>query len=275
MGKSERLAISSSHLHRLSPTVPAHFLILLLLGPFAAAAAQPTPWQRMLVSGKEASFDTPGAYSLSYFTRDPFLRDDGYDFCGACTPQDKAAARTQHKFKTELKKVGDLGGYAIYDVSYFFDDHVSTGQVDWKSVLVAVSPGRYREIYHLQPPAAQITPSFLMKAGAEEILATRNLIPGTGNQYDEAYWWFGPDGPVRIDIESISEALSTILPAGYGVWKGGGLDMKTLTFRSAVWKPSDANCCPTGGAVTLRFRLDRGRLVVIEKNYDSKAKAPE
>jgi hypothetical protein len=253
----------------------AHSLIALLLGSVAAAASGPTPWQRMLVSGKGASFDTPGVYSLSYFTHDPFLRDDGDDFCGACTPQDKTAARTQHKFKTELKKVGALNGYAIYDVSYFFDDHVSIRQVDWKSILVAVSPGRYREIYHLQPPAAQITPSFLMMAGAEEILATRNLIPGTGNQYDEAYWWFGPDGPVRIDIESISDLLPSILPAGYGVWKGGGLNMKTLTFRSSVWKPGDANCCPAGGAVTSRFRLDRERLMLIEKSYDATAMPPD
>ena len=249
--------------------------IILSLASIAAVLTPPAPWQRMVVSGKGVTFDTPVAHSLSYFTRNPFLRDDGDDFCGACTPQEIAAARSQHKFKTELKKVGDLGGYAIYDLFYFFDDHIGTGQVDWKSILVSVSPGQYREIYHLQPPSAQITPSHLLKAGTEEILATRNLIPGTGNQYDEAYWWFGPDGPERIDIESIADVLAAVLPTGFGVWKGGGLDIKTLTFRNWVWKPGDANCCPTGGAVTLRFRLDRGRLVAIQERYEATAKPPE
>lgn len=253
----------------------AHFLIVLLLGSVAAAAIGPTPWQRMLVSGKGASFDTPGVHSLSYFTHDPFLLDDGDDFCGACTPQDKAAAGTQHKFKTELKKVGVLNGYGIYDVLYSFDDHINAGEIDWKSIVVSVSPGHFREIYHLQPPSAQIAPSFLLKVGTEEILTTRSLIPGTGNHYDEAYWWFGPDGPVRIDIESIPDVLPSLLPAGYEVRKGAGLNMKTLTFQRSVWKPGDANCCPTGGAVTLRFQLDRGRLVVIGKNYDPTAKPPE
>ncbi len=253
----------------------APLLVILMLGSFAAGVTAPTPWQRMVVSGKGATFDTPVPHSLSYFTRDPFLRDDGYDFCGACTPKNKAAAHAQHKFKTELKKVGDLGGYAIYDLFYFFDDHITTGQVDWKSILVSVSPGHFREIYHLQPPAAQIGPSSVMTAGTENILATRDLIPGTGNQYDEAYWSFGPNGPVRIDIESISEVLTSVLPAGFGVWKGGGLDMKTLTFRNWVWKPDDANCCPTGGAVTIRFQVDHAQLLVTEKNYDPNSKPPE
>lgn len=251
------------------------FVTVLLLGSFATAATAPTPWQRMVVSGKSSSFDAPVVHPLSYFTSDPFLRDDGDDFCGACSPQDKAAAHAQHKSKTEVKKVGDLGGYAIYDVLYSFDDHIGTGEIDWKSILVSVSPGQFREIYHLQPPSAQITPSFLLKARTKELLGTRDLVPGTGNQYDEAYWWFGPDGPVRIDIESISDVLRSTLPAGFGVWKGGGLDMKTLTFQNSVWRSGDANCCPTGGAVTLRFRLDRGRFVVIEKDYDSTTKPPE
>ncbi len=253
----------------------AHFLIVLLLGSLVPGVTAQAPWQRMVGSGKGISFDTPVAHSLSYFIGDPFLRDDGYDFCGACTPQDKATAHSKHKFRTELKKVGELGGYPIYDLFYFFDDHIGTGEIDWKSILVSVSPGQFHEIYHLQPPSAQITPSFLLKAGGEEILATRNLIPGTGNQYDEAYWWFGAAGPVRIDIESISDVLSSILPAGFGVWKGGALDMGTLTFRSSVWRTGDANCCPTGGAVTLQFRLDGGRLVVTKKNYDATAKPPE
>jgi len=111
-----------------------------------------------------------------------------------------------------------------------------------------------------------------MRAGADQILATRMLIPGTGNNYYEDYFWFSPGGPVRIDIETITAALKSILPAGSGVWKGGGLDMRSLSYHNSVWKDRDANCCPSGGAVDIRFRIDDGRVIVTSKHFDPLAK---
>jgi hypothetical protein len=243
----------------------------LILWVVVAATAQASSWQRHVLSGKGESFDAPQAHPLAYFIRDPFLRDDGYEYCGDCAPAGKAAVHVQHRFKTELIKVGTLGGYTIYDLFYRFDDHVDTGEIDWKSILVEVSPGRYREIYHLQPTQAEIKPSFFLKAGEEEILATRDLIPGTGNNYYEDYFWFSPAGPVRIDIETITKAVQSILPSGLGARKGGGLDMKSLSYRSAVWKDDDANCCPSGGVVDIKFRLDNGKIIVTSKHYDPTA----
>jgi len=168
-----------------------------------------------------------------------------------------------------------LYGFAIYDVFYYFDDHVDTGDIDWKSILVSVSAGKFREIYHLQPTAADIKPSFLLKAGSDEILATRDLIPGTGNNYYEDYFWFSPAGAARIDIEEITKAVNSILPEGSAVWKGGGLDFGALAYRAWVWKQDDANCCPTGGAVHIRFRLYGSRIKVTSKHFDSLAKPVE
>jgi hypothetical protein len=165
-----------------------------------------------------------------------------------------------------------LRGFAIYDLFYYFDDHMATGQSDWKSILVQSSAGEYREIYHLQPTAAEISPSFLIKAGNNEILGTHDQIPGTGNNFYEDYFWFGSNGPVRIDIGVISAALKSILPKGLGVWKGGGLDMESLRYRMPVWKEGDANCCPSGGMVVIAFRLDGGRLLITSKHFDHLAK---
>ena len=246
--------------------ISARVLVITLLGVSAAGAA----WQRHVLSGKGGFFDTPAPHPISWFTQDPFLRDDGDDFCTDCTPRGKGLVHREHKFKTQLLKVGDLRGLAIYDLFYYFDDHIESKQIDWKSILVSVSPAQFREIYHLQPVEALIEPAYFLKAGADELLATRDAIPGTGNNYYEDYWWFGPDGPVRIDIESISEVVKSLLPAGYGVWKGGGLDMKALSYRSPVWRSGDANCCPTGGTVDLKLRIDRGQLSVTARNYDPK-----
>lgn len=243
-----------------------------ILWVFIAVSGPGSLWQRHIQSFKGDSFDTPQPHPLAYFTRDPFLRDDADEFCITCTPRDKASVHLRHKFKTEMRQIATLQGFAIYDLLYRFDNHVDTKEIDWKSIVVEVSPGLFREIYHLQPTAALIEPSFVVKAGSEEILGTHDLIPGTGNNFYEDYFWFSSAGAARIDIETIGEAMKSVLPKGYGVWKGGGLDMAALSYHNSVWKEGDANCCPSGGAVDVRFRLDGSRVIVTSKNFDPSAK---
>jgi hypothetical protein len=174
----------------------------------------------------------PEPHPLGYFTDDPFLRDDGDDFCSDCTPQGRVTVHLEHKFKTEVNKIDMLRRFAIYDVFYRFDDHADAKTADWKSILVEASLGQFHEIYH---------PSYLLKVGSEEIVATSTLIPRTGSCYYEGDCWFSSAGAERIDIEKIMEAAQSILPSGFGVWKGGGLDMAAQRYYLPVWKEGDAN----------------------------------
>jgi len=243
----------------------------LILYLFLAASANATLWQRHVLSGQGESFDTPQPQPLSYFIQDPFLRDDGNQFCSDCTPRGKAAVHLGHKFQTELKKIGTLQGFAVYDLLYSFDDHVDTGEIDWKSILVEVAPEQFREIYHLQPTAAKIEPAFLLKIEGQDVLATRDVIPGTGIFFYEDYFWFSTAGAARIDIEMITAAVKSILPSGAGVWKGYGLDMANLRYHMPVWKDGDSNCCPTGGTVDIKFRLAGAQIIVTSKHFDPNA----
>ncbi len=236
-----------------------------------AVSANNALWQRHVLSGKGETFDRPEPHALAYFTEDAFLRDDGDDFCADCTASGKAKVHLQHRFKTELKEVGRLKGFKIYDLYYRFDENVDGAEVNWKSILVEVSPGLYREIYHLQPTNALIKPSYIGKAGSEEVLVTHDVIPGTGNYSYEDYFWFSPGGAARINVEEIGAAVQALLPKGYGVWKGGGLDMQAMKYRWGVWKEGDANCCPSGGTVEVEFRLEENRIVVTKSHYDPKA----
>lgn len=229
-------------------------------------------WQRHVRCGKGNSFDTPRPQSLAYFIDDPFLGDDGDQFCSVCTPKGKSSVHLQYKFTTETHNVGALHGFEIDDVYYRFDEHAGTSTIEWKSILVKVGPDRFRERYHLQHTEAKIAPSYLLKAGGEQILATRDVIPGTGNYYYEDYFWFSAAGPKRIDIEKIAKVVEAILPSGHGVWKGGGLNMAALTYHSPVWKSGDANCCPSGGTVFVRVSLDGNRSLVASKSYNPAGK---
>ncbi len=224
-------------------------------------------WQRE-VPGLKREFDVSSPHPLNYFTDDPFLRDDGSDFCTDCTARGKSQVHQQHRFKTELSKVGETHQFAVYNLFYYFDQDIEAGKIDWKSILVRVPSGQFYEIYHLQAIGIEIGPAYFMDAGGIKILATSDLMGGTGFYSYESYWWFDKDGPVRINTdEAVSAALADILPAGSEIETGGGLDMENLTFKSAVWKTGDAHCCPTGGGVEIKFKLDKGLLAAIEKRF--------
>jgi hypothetical protein len=109
---------------------------------------------------------------------------------------------------------------------------------------VEVSPGQFRGIYHLQPMAGELNPSYLLKVGSEAIVATSTLIPGTGSYYYEDYFWCSSAGTERIDIEKIMEAAQSVLPKEYGVWKGGGLDMAAQRYCMLVWKGGTRTAAP-------------------------------
>jgi hypothetical protein len=76
----------------------------LTLWLFVAVAAHATVWQRHVLSGKGESFDLPQPHRLAYFIRDPFLRDDGDDFCSDCSPAGKATVHKHHRSRTEVIK---------------------------------------------------------------------------------------------------------------------------------------------------------------------------
>ena len=230
-------------------------------------------WERVLQGQQEAT-DVPSSHSLQYFTADPFLRDDGNEFCVACTASGKSQVHKQHRFKAELSEIGTTHGFPVYNLLYFFDDDIESGKADWKSILVRVPGGQFYEIYHLQATGIDMDTAYFMDARssvdkrAVEILATSDVMPGTGFRSYEAYWWFDKDGPVRIDTDgAVEAALTEMLPAGTDIQTGGGLNMETLTYRNSVWKVGDAHCCPSGGGVDIQFKLDKGVLSVIHQQF--------
>ena len=63
------------------------------------------------------------------------------------------------------------------------------------------------------------------------------------------------------DLETgggVVRALADLLPDGLAIWKGVAIDYQTLSGRTALWRPEDANCCPSGGTLefSLRFNDD-------------------
>lgn len=95
-------------------------------------------------------------------------------------------------------------------------------------------------------------------------------MDGSGHFSAEALFALDDAGPRQINISAIPSELSRHLPAGMGLWKGIYPDWRKMTVWSQVWKPSDANCCPTGGSVSGALKRSGQRVTVERVVYDRK-----
>lgn len=240
-------------------TAPATFLGLWALVLGLPANGQ---WKRVVYSGNGLSTDVPSPYSLSYFTANPALRDDGNDFCVDCSPAGRAESAKEHPIRAAVKTVGVLAGYRILDVLYFINSSEKPDQfqAEWKSILVQVGADRYREIFHLQasgsPPPLQS--SRIIQLGGERVLTTMDSDGGIGGGCWEGYWWFDRSGPHDLDFSRLQSAMSERLPKGShldGI-TCSQLDLKSGRAQSAVQRVNaECSACNFIGEVTAQFRL--------------------
>ena len=112
---------------------------------FAAAVPATAQWRRVVLSGKGKSLDVPSPHALSYFTANPFLRDDANEFCELCTTPGKAASSQKYTIRSMVKPVGVLAGYRVVDVLYYPSPraNASVAGAKWKSILVQTGTDRY------------------------------------------------------------------------------------------------------------------------------------
>jgi len=218
-------------------------------------------WSRVAFSGKGESVDVPQPHSLSYFTANPFLRDDGGDLCVDCSPQGRAKSALEYSIQPLVRPVGVLAGYRVLDVLYSVGkrNDPSRNEVTWKSILVQVGPDRYKEIFHLQasggPPS--LKPSSIINSGNERVLATMDSDGGNGGGCWEGYWWFDRAGPHPLDFTRVESAMQQRIPKQTLFFGScSDLDLKSQLIQSGVQKAhAECHACDWVGEVTGRFRL--------------------
>ncbi len=232
------------------------------------ALAANADWPRLVITPKGADLDTPGAQSLKYFTEYPLLRDESGDFCYLCKPEERLARAKEEKSRADLKLVGRIGRFSAYDIFYYFGDDQEPA---WKSIVVQTRPNSYQEIYHDQPSEGQPNPSFLVHASKEPLLCVVDNVYRWDAQ--EECFWFAVDGVVRIDFTPIWKAAQKAAPAGRRVWECG-LKAKTtfenMTLPVGIRYEENSRCCDKG-VVNVRFKLDHGRVIVINAKFDPDA----
>lgn len=166
----------------------------------------------------------------------------------------------------KVTKVGFWSGYEVLDIT--------NNTIKHKAIILKDENNKIFILYmHFSDAVSEISESpRIINIQGNELLSYKTRVPGTGNQSVELYYKYDikKKSPVLLDFSEIISEISKIIPKGYGVWKGGGLDLKNLQYSQSVWKPNDANCCPTGGSINLQLSIDKYKIIVINSNYNSK-----
>ncbi len=221
-------------------------------------------WQRQVFTVKGNWRDQAVPHPLSYYTANPFLRDDGNLLCMKCDTADgKAATAEQYAFALHQRQVGTLAGFNILEISYQFTDRQQrdAGDVWWKSILVQTKKDtdEYAEIYHLQTwmRPDDLKPTEILHASNEDILGTRDFEGGNGGYCWETYWWFDDAGPHEVDFSAVVSAMDKRVPV-HTTYRSDcwALNISKEEISSPVQK-GDAQChaCDYVGTVTAHFQF--------------------
>ena len=235
-----------------------------LMVSFAFAAD--AEWPRLVITPKQTIVDAPGAQPLRYFTKYP--RDESGDFCFRCNAAERLARARAEKARANVKVVGRIGRFKIYDIFYYFGDEQTPA---WKSIVIGTSPTAYQEIYHDQPLEGQPNPSFLVHAGDLPLLCVADNFYKLG--VEEDCFWFDSGGVKRIDFAPILRAAQEAAPEGRTVWihrLKAKRTFENMTLSLGILTQEWKQCCDRG-IVNVRFKLDHGRVIVINTAFDPNA----
>lgn len=240
-------------------------LLFLAVGCAPRTAAQPVlpVW---VADGKAEVLHCDGAIipdlSDSYFTA--LMRICDWNVVEQSTAAEITDARQRYTGKKMIiTPIGEWGRYQVFDLTNL--------EIPHKGVVLKYPDGRYRILY-LQFVWGR--ENFIVMPRVEtvqghQVLSFRTTVPGTGN-YDMGFHFVqdvATGEPLMVDDAAIKKAIAATVPAGCGVWKGGGLDFTNQRYSAPVWQRTDANCCPTGGRIEMDLRLQGAVLTVVSVRY--------
>lgn len=176
------------------------------------------------------------------------------------------------------KRIGEISGFAVWDVIHDFGDAGPARGLVMKMIVVERKPGEFCEIFQQEfDRLVFMTPPYFINAG-EQVLATTDDMSGSAGLRIEGYWVFDKDGPLPLDLSPIDEAVKELVPDGYSVPKYpfafargqfDGNTIKTLSvIRVACTRWID-NRLPDGpcGQVRVSFVVKDHKLTAVTKAF--------
>lgn len=162
------------------------------------------------------------------------------------------------------------GGPVLYwqvQGGFTFEDGVSAGFVLLEAGDDGLRPvawdfggGAYDPPVWIEPPGSGEN-----EAPGPLHVAVPGIYGGTGAHNADVIFRWAPETPARlvqIDNTGWWRDLDDRLPPGLEVWKGVDFRYGALMAVTALWRPGDGNCCPTGGDAALEFIIADDRLTL-------------
>ena len=154
-----------------------------------------------------------------------------------------------------LKPIGTLSGKRVYSVTYPGDLTV---------ILVEREADRYLPILYVQPPRPIELGVALIES--QDILFYSSSVPGSGGFTDEWYFILDHGIPKKVEYATVvGDELRKIVPEHCEPWKGGRLNLNTLTY-SQMFRGD----CPNGVAfIAVQLGFEQGHFVVKSSKWQN------
>lgn len=238
-------------------------LLSLLSATPGEAASAPTAQMRLAIEGDPATTRAAVCRDLDTMLGDPAAAL--HEITGRDTP---AAVRD-----VSFYRLGRIGFQDLVEIRYLFArERNSQVQLHLRLTLLGTREDGYCSFVAVEQPLSGLSlphearpTSRRLMIGSESFVESIVPISGTGNFRHEHYFRIVDGRPVELNLAEQARFLALgLAPQGTEIWKGSSFDLNTLQWRSGLWNRGDPNCCPSGGALFIQFRLNTDRLEVME-----------
>lgn len=224
-------------------------------------------WKRYV---DEELKDSPPAHKLAYFLVDPCHESDRVL---QCDPQPSAVeSERRSKTRTNLREVGKIGPFVVYDLEYFFSGEEPAPAM--RSVLVGTMPDRLHEIdVQGNGPNGELFPTEILDVHhrRQHVIKVKFDDGGNAHAVHEQYFVILEGAALLLDFTPVFDAASRIIPNGMMTYQPTSrFDFNSLVFHVQT-EPVDVNigrkgaCCE--GRVEVPFEIERGRVIAGVPRY--------
>jgi hypothetical protein len=239
--------------------------------------------QRMLVTAKATTQDTPSSHPLTWWTQNPLRLDEDRSLLfGIKAADGHSISARDYSFEQKVTTLGTISGHRIVEVITTIHDQPSlilpkfpdsqpsqpseeVPPTQWKSLLVeADASDSYVEIYRLQAEYGTYQPmtsAIILGTGEDTILRTFDPANGNGGSCSEGYWWFDKSGAHDVDFSPLDRAIAGVQPPATTAWPHcWALASKNNEVRVGVQR-AGVNCHACGwlGEIVATYQFKEGQ----------------
>lgn len=163
--------------------------------------------------------------------------------------------------------IGEANDTTLHFARYCLDDTVKhVGEfciLQGMAVFAQAQSGQTTRLFETNSDMSEtFQPPGLLDTPYGKVLDIEDTLAGTGNYNESTYLLLKDRQWEQIDSSSWLNDLQARIPNGTEIHKGVWPDLVTMNAQAYLYKPEDANCCPTAGTANIELELIGTRLAI-------------